>query len=124
MNPTNPYPRHLLFVFGKQDKASCHYLRGLTAGSFEAFFDEEMLSIELSCISKGDKACVFKIKPLSKWDQSDPLVFEQKVKNRLPKDIFEKFFSWDQLVSTDESASKEDYRKRIQELAEEMKKTL
>ena len=101
-NKCNSYAKQYLKVFGKQKEPVCHYLRGLCAGSFQAFFeDEEIVCIETSCIAKGDKECLFTIKPLSKWNVKDPLVKKQLIKHRLPLEVFNNYYSWDNLVSPD-----------------------
>jgi len=109
INPYNPYAHQYLKVFGIQKESVCHYLRGLCAGSFQAFFeDEEMLCVELSCIAKGDKTCVFRIKPVSKWDKENPVVKEQMIKNKLPNEVFEKYYSWDSLISRNAGRPKDE----------------
>lgn len=98
-NKENPYAKQYLKVFGKQDHAVCHFLRGLCTGSFHAFFDEELLGVETSCIARGNQECVITVKPKKKWDLSDPMVSAQVLKHKLPEMVLEEYYSWDKLVS-------------------------
>ena len=101
-NSRTPYARQCLKVFGKQKFPVCHYLRGLVAGSFQAFYeDEPLLGVELACIARGDPACMFRVKPEKDWDSSDPLVERQRVHDPLPEDVFDKLYSWENLISPD-----------------------
>lgn len=100
INMTNPYAHQYLRTFGRQKHAVCHYLRGLCAGNFQPFWEnEEMFAVELTCIAKGDPACIFEVKPKNKWDIKDPIVKKQIIKNRFPKKVFDEYYTWDKLVS-------------------------
>jgi len=127
INPHNPYAHQYFKAFGKQEDVVCHYLRGLCAGSFQSFFDDdEMTCIELACVAKGDKACVFRIKPLSKLDKNDPAINKQIIKHKLPQDVFDKYYTWDMLVSRHIGKPKDEKQrvldeKRLAKLVKEFK---
>jgi predicted hydrocarbon binding protein len=128
INPNNPYPYHYMKLFGRQKEAVCHFLRGLCAGSFQAFFeDEEMFCVETDCVAKGDKACVFRVKPLSQWDMDDLVVKKQLITHKFDKKVFEEYYSWDNLISRhagkprDEKQLKED-NARILKIVKEYKR--
>lgn len=123
INMTNPYAHQYLKTFGKQKHAVCHYLRGLCAGNFQPFWENtEMLAIELSCIAKGDPACVFKIIPKNKWNLKDPIVNKQIIRNRFPKKIFNDYYNWDTLVSR--HAGKPKNQKDIEKNNKKLKKII
>ena len=116
MNLHNPYPHLYQKLFGMQKDTVCHYLRGLCAGSFQAFFeDEEMFCVEMCCTSKGDKACVFRIKPMNKWDKKNPVVKKQIIKNKLPKKVFEEYYVWDNLISKNAGKPKNEKERKLNE---------
>ncbi len=129
VNTNNPYANQYLKVFGVQKNAVCHYLRGLCAGNFQAFFeDEEMLCIEVSCRTKGEQACVFQVRPKSKWDPNDPLVKRQSIRGRLPRKVFDEYYNWDSLVSDSAGAPRKKQqeandKKRIDKVLEELKRS-
>jgi predicted hydrocarbon binding protein len=129
INPISPYANQYLKMFGKRKNAVCHHQRGLCAGSFQAFFeDTEMVCIETSCIAKGDKACIFTIKPKNQWNTKNPIVKKQLIKHKIPKKIFEHYYNVEKLESKNSRTPKNKNeilkdKKRIREIIDKAKKT-
>ena len=43
----------------------------------DAFFDKDMVGIEIECASQGKPNCVFKVKEKNKWNLKEKIVKEQ-----------------------------------------------
>jgi len=71
-----------LKAFGKTSRPTCDILRGLLAGGFSPVFaDDTFEGIETACIIKGDKKCVFVIRPRKFFDLHDPEIQRQLARN-------------------------------------------
>jgi len=52
-------------------------MRGILAGSFSAFFKEDVDCVEAECFAMGGDRCKFIIKPISEFDLSNKMVQDQ-----------------------------------------------
>lgn len=78
-------------LFGLQNKPVDHFMRGQAIAMIEEIIGKKMQGIETKCIAKGDNFCEFVIRPEKMFNQEDPLVKEQIVKEISEKEIGLKF---------------------------------
>ncbi len=69
-NKTNPLAKECLKIFGKQEDPIDHYFAGLFCGTFSELLEKDLLCLETECIAKGDKACLFEVKPLNSGEKN------------------------------------------------------
>ena len=59
-------------LYGTQKKAVNHYMRGMVSGANEALFaNKTLFTIETACIARGNKECVFEMKPIEEFKKTN-----------------------------------------------------
>jgi len=50
-------------AYGPSSEPVCHFVRGYIEGFLSSAFRKELWVTETSCIAKGDRECVFEVRP-------------------------------------------------------------
>ena len=87
-NLNTPFAKEYLRLYGKQEHAVDHFIRGVMAGAYESHTDSKgLVAIETQCMAMGKSHCLFEIRPEERWDKSDPMV-----KRQMPEEVLDDSF--------------------------------
>lgn len=87
---------HKAFL-GAASECSCYTLSGFASGILSTIYKEEIVVLELTCVSKGDKNCTFQVKKKKDWLLQGFEFSDQTILNEI-QDTYDKLLEKNNLL--------------------------